>query len=253
MRQTPISYDERCRLEFTALIARVEHLFVNIDIDCPYGLPYIATFHQATFAPISERAMKLFLSAGYRRNGNCLYDMRCRSCHSCQAIRLHASTFKPNRNQKRAWSRNDDLTVEMLPLALNQENLDLCNKFLAARYPKENSSAAGYFRDFFHNNIVSSAQIQYRLDGKLVGTSIVDLGYNWLNAVYFYFDPDISKRSLGTFNILHLVDLAKEWDIEYVYLGYLIKEVASMSYKSKFRPYYLLRKDKWECINERGN
>lgn len=247
MRDTPIPYDERCRLEFQALIARVEHLFVDIDIDCPYGLPHVATFHQATFAPLSERAMKLFLAAGYRRNGNCLYNMGCRQCDSCIAIRLHASTFKVNRNQKRTWKKNEDLSIELLPLTPDIENLSLCEKFLASRYPKENNSAPGYFRDFFLNNIVQSAQVQYRIEGKLIGTSIIDIGYNWINAVYFYFDPKESKRSLGTYNILHLVDLAQQWEVEYIYLGYLINEVSAMRYKRSFKPYYIFQNRKWLC------
>lgn len=233
-------------MEFQALISRVQHLFVNIDIDCPYGLPETATFCQATFAPLSERAMELFLSAGYRRNGNCLYNMRCFGCGSCHPVRLHASTFRPNRSQKRAWKMNQDVEKELYPLTPDKENIDLCERFLRSRYPKENNTAPGYFRDFFLNNIVSSAQMQYRVDGVLLGTSIIDIGYNWLNAVYFYFAPEASKRSLGTFNIMHLVDLCREWEIEYLYLGYLIEEVSAMSYKANFKPYYVLQEDgKW--------
>jgi arginyl-tRNA--protein-N-Asp/Glu arginylyltransferase len=246
MRDSSIPYDLKCALEFRALIARVEHLFIDIDINCPYGLQKVASFHQATFAPLSERVMELFLAAGFRRNGNCLYSMRCPDCSSCTPIRLKVSTFSPNRNQKRALKKNSDLTFEILPLGPNLENLELCDRFLAARYPKENNSARGYFKDFFLNNIVSSGQIQYRLGGKLIGTTIVDMGYNWLNAVYFYFDPEESKRSLGTYNILHLLEICTEWDIEYLYLGYLINEVPAMSYKKNFRPHDILREGEWK-------
>ena len=62
MRDVTFSYDEKCRAEFVSLMARVEHLFVSIDIRCPYGLPFVARFHQATFAPLGERAMELFLT-----------------------------------------------------------------------------------------------------------------------------------------------------------------------------------------------
>jgi arginyl-tRNA--protein-N-Asp/Glu arginylyltransferase len=246
MKKTPYSYDERCRLEFEAMISRVDHLFVNIDIDCPYGLPDTATFHQATFAPLSERAMELFLAAGYRRNGNCLYNMKCGGCHCCTPIRLHPLTFMPNRNQKRAAKKNSDLLINILPLQPSAENLALCKKFLRARYPKESNSAQGYFRDFFLNNIVTSAQIQYRAGETLIGTSIIDIGYNWMNAVYFYFDPAEGKRSLGTYNILQLVDICLEWEIEYLYLGYLIENVPAMSYKGNFRPHYLLQDGIWQ-------
>lgn len=248
MREFTFTYDQKCWWEFSLLMAQVEHLFVSIDIGCPYGLPYVARFHQATFAPLGERAMELFLFAGYRRNGNCLYNMQCHECSACIPIRLHPAEFRPNRNQKRTLKKNRDVEMNILPLQYDEETLDLCDKFLKARYPKENNTAPGYYRDFFLNNIVNSAQIQYRVDNRLVGTAVIDIGRHWLNAVYFYFDPDESSRSLGTFNILKLIELCLEWEIEYLYLGYLIHAVPAMSYKSNFRPYYILSHDKWCCV-----
>lgn len=239
------TYDERCRKEFSSLLMRVEHLFVNIDIGCPYGLPHVSTFHQATFGPLSERAMELFLAAGYRRNGNCLYNMSCLTCSACIPIRLHPSEFRPNRNQKRVWAKNNDVTTALLPMKVTEEDLALCEKFLRARYPSENNSAQGYYRDFFLNNIVNSIRLQYRVDDRLVGTSVIDIGYNWMNAVYFYFDPDESPRSLGTYNVLRLVDLCREWEIEFLYLGYFIRSVPAMSYKANFHPHYLFSGQQW--------
>jgi len=240
-----LSYDEQCRREFSSLLMRVEHLFVNIDIECPYGLPYVSTFHQATFGPLSERAMELFLAAGYRRNGNCLYNMACLACSACIPIRLHPEEFRPNRNQKRAWVKNKDVTTSLLPLKVTEEDLEVCGKFLRLRYPRENITAQGYYRDFFLNSVVNSVQLQYRVEDRLVGTSIIDIGYNWMNAVYFYFDPDETHRSLGTYNILCLVDLCREWEIEFLYLGYYIHSVPAMSYKANFRPHYLLQGKEW--------
>lgn len=245
-RTMKLTYDECCRKEFSSLLMHVEHLFVNIDIGCPYGLPYVATFHQATFGPLSERAMELFLAAGYRRNGNCLYNMACAACSACIPIRLHTSRFCPNRNQKRVFTKNSDVTKSLLPLKVTDEDLALCEKFLQARYPRENNTAKGYYRDFFLNRVVNTIQLQYRVRDRLVGTSIIDIGYNWLNAVYFYFDPDESRRSLGTYNILCLVELCREWEIEYLYLGYYIRAVPAMNYKAKFRPHYLLSGNEWQ-------
>lgn len=245
MKDVTFTYDEHCWSEFSAMISRVDHLFVSIDIGCPYGMPHVATFHQATFAPLSERAMELFLFAGYRRNGNCLYNMRCADCSACVPIRLHPEEFRPNRNQTRALKKNSDVETTILPLQPDYENLDLCEKFLQKRYPRENNTARGYYRDFFLNNIVNSAQLQYRVDGRLVGTAVVDIGYNWLNGVYFYFDPEESHRSLGTLNILHMVDLCRQWEIEYLYLGYYICSVPAMSYKKNFKPHYILSQNKW--------
>lgn len=245
MRKAITLYDDVCRREFDNIYRRVKDLFISIDIGCPYGLPHRATFHQATFAPLNERAMELFLCSGYRRNGNWLYDMCCAECSACVPIRLHSQEFRPGRNQRRSLKKNRDIVVEVRPLRPDSENIELCEKFLRERYPRENNNAGGYFHDFFLNNIVNSAQVEYRIGNRLVGTSIIDIGYNWLNAVYFYFDPDESSRSLGTFNILTLVDICRQWDIEYLYLGYYIESVAAMSYKSNFTPHYLLKGGEW--------
>lgn len=245
MKDVTFTYDEQCWSEFRSMFSRVSHLFMTIDIQCPYGLPHVATFHQASFAPLSERAMELFLAAGYRRNGNSLYNMQCAQCLACIPIRLHCAEFQPNRNQKRALKKNLDIETTVLPLRPSQENLQLCEKFLRARYPRENNTARGYYRDFFLNNIVNSASLHYRVNGRLLGTSIIDIGYNWLNAVYFFFDPEESRRSLGTYNILQLIQLCREWEIEYLYLGYVIQSVSAMSYKCNFRPYYTLVQDRW--------
>ena len=129
------NYDEWCRNEFTSLHSRVGHLFIDIDIGCPYGLPYVSTFHQATFAPLSERAMELFLAAGYRRNGNCLYNMACRNCSACIPIRLHPVEFSVNRNQKRALTKNCDVQKVLVSLQPTREDYALCEKFLQSRYP----------------------------------------------------------------------------------------------------------------------
>lgn len=238
-------YDARCHQEFKEIYQNLERYFFSINIDCPYGLPYVATFHQAMFSPLTERVMELFLAAGYRRNGNYLYTMQCQDCQACIPIRLRPPLFVSNRNQKRSVKHNMDVEVELMSLGVNDENLDLCDRFLKKRYPRENNSARGYFNDFFLTSIVHAAQIEFRVAGKLIGTSIVDVGSDWINAVYFYFEPEESKRSLGTFNILTLIDLCLDWQVEYLYLGYFIEEVSAMSYKSNFNPHFLRLDEKW--------
>jgi arginine-tRNA-protein transferase len=135
--------------------------------------------------------------------------------------------------------------MSLLPLQAAEEDMELCEKFLRVRYPRENNTARGYYRDFFFNNIVNSVQLQYRIEDRLVGVSIIDIGYNWMNAVYFYFDPDESQRSLGTYNILRLVDLCRQWEIQFLYLGYYIGSVPAMSYKANFQPHYLFSGEEW--------
>lgn len=238
-------YDQSCAEEFARLQTSVERYFVEVKTDCPYDLPYIASFYQAMFGPLGDRAMELFLAAGYRRNGNCLYTMHCQECLACIPIRLQPKKFKPNRNQKRALKKNSDLEIIVQGVTLDEEHLGVCNKFLTARYSQEYHSAQGYYSGFFCNTIVDSMRLEFRLGERLLGGSIVDVGSNWMNAVYFYFDPQEAKRSLGTFNILTLIGICLEQNIDYLYLGYYIEEVSGMSYKKHFRPHELYINNQW--------
>lgn len=238
-------YDRRCAEEFSALRTRVDRYFVELNTSCPYGLPEIACFYQAMFGPLTDRAMELFLAAGYRRNGNCLYTMHCRQCSACVPIRLVTRSYKPNRSQKRTEKKNRDLDITFHPLRVEHEHLDLCRQFLEVRYPQEKNNAEGYYNGFFCNAIVNSMRIDFRHEGRLIGGSIVDLGENWMNAVYFYFDPDEKKRGLGTYNIITLVNTCLEMGIEFLYLGYYIDEVAAMNYKKNFRPCELYLGERW--------
>ena len=150
-------YDEQCAEDFARIRNKVEPYFFDLQTTCPYGLPFVATFHQAMFCPIDQRIMELFLAAGYRRNGNCLYSMRCAGCSACIPIRLDARTFSPNRNQRRVARKNSDLAISLEGLYEEEENSRLCRKFLEMRYPQKNNSAEGYYKGFFVNNIVDTS------------------------------------------------------------------------------------------------
>lgn len=238
-------YDQECTIEFTALKKRVDKYFIDVTVNCPYSLPYPATFYQGLFGPLSDRMMELFLAAGYRRNGNSLYAMHCASCNACVPIRLHPRMYRPNRNQKRVWRKNRDIDVSIGAIRPTEENMMLCDTFLQARYPNEGNTANAYYAGFFLNKITSTFELRYRLKGKLVGNAIVDIGNNWLNAVYFYFDQDEAKRSLGTYNILTLINFCLTRKINYLYLGYNIDQISSMNYKKNFKPYFIYRNSQW--------
>ena len=239
-------YDRSCANEFEQLKPRLDHYFAEMAVECPYNLPHDAVFYQALFAPISDKFMELFLASGYRRNGNCIYTMRCRDCKACIPIRLHVGEMRLNRNQRRVLKKNRDVEIEYAPIEVSRENVTLCEKFLRNRYPHKNNSGRSYYEGFFLNHIIPGMEIRYRLDGRLLGTGIVDIGTNWMNAVYFYFDPADAKRSPGVFNILTLLETCRKLDIEYLYLGYYLKEVQAMRYKDRFSPHYLLENGVWK-------
>lgn len=233
--------------EAARIKTKLEKHFTSTPSPCPYNLPGQAIYRQAGFSAIMpESIMAAFLNSGYRRNGNTLYKMTCQDCAACIPIRLKPAEFTPSRSQKRVLRRNRDITIKIAPLRLTEEKFSLGRKFLKTRYPASEGTVEEYYSNFFINSLGNTFEVQYHRDGNLVGVGIIDLGTSWLNCVYFYFDPAEKKCSLGTYNILSLIDFCRQNDIDFLYLGYWLKEVRAMAYKAAFRPHALLLDGVWQ-------
>jgi len=224
----------------------LKHFFIHMAAECPYGMATDAIYHQATFGQLSDEVMGEFLARGYRRNGNCIYNMHCRNCDLCVPIRLRTENFRPNRNQRRVWKKNQDVVVEVGPLSMSRENVALLQRFLSTRFPEGRSSAESYYSGFFITSIARCFEIRYRVDGELLGVAIVDATPGWMNAVYYFFAPDQGWRSPGILNILTLVNICQTHKIGCLYLGYWIDGRAGMGYKAAFRPHERLVDGLWQ-------
>jgi len=224
----------------------LEQYFVDISVSCPYGLDQLAVYHQAMFTSMGDETMGIFFENGYRRNGNCIYSMRCPKCKACVPIRIRPEKFVPNRNQQRVLRKNSDVSIGVAPLRMSRENIALLDKYLTIRFPQGKSTAEEYYAGFFISAISRCFEIRYRLGDKLIGVAIVDGSEKWLNAVYFYFDPEEEKRSPGTMNILNLINFCTRHNIPLFYLGYCIEQVQAMRYKASFKPHELLINGAWQ-------
>ena len=85
----------------------------------------------------------------------------------------------------------------------------------------------------------------YTVDGRIIGVGYVDAladasphgghaAEGGLSAIYFFYDPQERQRSLGTYNVLCVIDEAKRRGLPYAYLGYYVEGSSSMSYKTRF-------------------
>jgi arginyl-tRNA--protein-N-Asp/Glu arginylyltransferase len=237
------------RPEELKIDSELERYFIDVSVSCPYGLDQLAVYHQAMFTSIGDDTLEMFFDRGYRRNGNCIYSMRCPSCRACTPIRVRPEQFQPNRNQRRVKKKNSDVTAGIAPLRMYEENMALLDKYLKARFPESKSTAEEYYAGFFISAISRCFEIRYRVDDRLVGVSVVDGSERWLNAVYFYFDPDEAWRSPGIMNILNLMHFCRRNGIGQLYLGYLIRGISSMSYKAAFMPHELMLGGDWKVFS----
>ena len=179
-----------------------------------------------------------FMDAGFRRSGKLLYQPVCRGCRACVSIRVPVATFQPSKSQRRCRRRNDDLTVQVAAAAATDEKYQLYRRYVVGRHartPQEEDRES--FERFLYDSPVDTLEFQYRSrDGRLLAVGLCDASVQSLSSVYFYFDPDESRRGLGTFGALLEIDAAARMHIPYYYLGYWVDGCAAMEYKADFRP-----------------
>ena len=70
--------------------------------------------------------------------------------------------------------------------------------------------------------------------------------------VYSFFDPFEEDRSLGTYMILDHIERTRKLGLNYLYLGYWIRQCQKMSYKSQYQPLELLRDGRWRLHTSDG-
>ena len=82
-------------------------------------------------------------------------------------------------------------------------------------------------------------------DDRPIALAVTDRLENAYSAVYTFFDPEMERRSLGTYAILLQIELARDMACDWLYLGYWIHESPKMAYKARFQPHELLIDGAW--------
>lgn len=188
---------------------------------------------------------------GFRRSGAHLYRPQCLRCQACVSCRIPVTRFNATRSQRRCWKKNSDITLQLAASIQTAEHYQLYVKYIEQRhrdgdmYPPSTEQ----YNAFLTSEWGVTQYIELRLDGRLIGVSVCDQLEDGLSAVYTFYDPDEEARSLGKFAILVQIKKALEQGLDYLYLGYWIKECEKMSYKIQYRPLDLLINRRWMRLN----
>ncbi|XP_038048103.1 arginyl-tRNA--protein transferase 1-like isoform X2 [Patiria miniata] len=85
----------------------------------------------------------------------------------------------------------------------------------------------------------------FLLDGKIIAVGVLDILPNCVSSVYFYYDPDYSFLSLGTYSALRELEFLRlvhqeSPKIDHYYMGFYIHSCDKMRYKGQYHPSFLL-------------
>jgi len=179
---------------------------------------------------------------GWRRFGNMMFRPQCPACRACQSLRVNVDRFRPNRSQRRARKCNiSQVTLQIGKPAVSRQKLQLYDQYHAFQshhkgWPEHPAKDPESYCDSFVHNPFATEEWCYYLDGRLVGVGYVDSLPQSMSAIYFFYDAELRARSLGTWNVLCLLDEAAARHVPHVYMGYFVAGCPSLEYKACFAP-----------------
>lgn len=203
-------------------------------------------------AEITGELFNALAEAGFRRSGPHIYRPHCERCNACIPARIPVELFSMKRKQRRIWNRNRDIRISEVADIKGQEYFDLYCRYITERhydgdmFPPGREQYEGFLTDDFGLTRFYSFR---DADNKLLAVAVVDIMESGISAIYTFYDPAESQRSLGGYAILWQIELARSLNLPYVYLGYWIKECRKMQYKIEYRPLQLLINRKWLTLN----
>lgn len=221
----------------------------------PHACSYMEQRQAATIFVDPELTIDQSLNSklsnfGYRRSGAHMYRPDCDNCKACIACRLTVNHFQISGRHRKLWNRNKDLQVIQTEELDDSESFELYKRYINTRHKDGDMYPATreQFDAFIRTNISSTVFYKFYLQEQLVAVSVTDVLDQGLSAVYTFFEPDLPRRSLGNYAILWQLEKAREMKLQYVFLGYWIKDCAKMQYKSSFRPIEMLVEGKWLLV-----
>ena len=213
---------------------------------CPYVAGFYWTSESFFDCFLSSQSYQTAIEQGFRRSGFSYYRNACINCQACIPLRVKVQSFTPSRSQRRAWSKNQHLTIELAELkAANDEIYLLYCKYLTARQELASLTKRD-FEQIFLAGPNYTRMVKCFLNGQLIAVSWIDILPQSISSVYAIYDPDYKRRSLGIYSALVELEIAKQMGLEWYYLGYWVQQSSKMNYKSKFRPYELLQNGRWQ-------
>jgi len=234
--------------------------FLTAPSPCPY-LP--GQFERKVFTHlVGDKAMELndiLTQGGFRRSQNIAYRPACETCRACVSVRILTQQFQPTRNMKRVLKANADLIGEERGPEPSSEQYSLFREYLDARHRGGGMSDMTMldYAMMVEDSHVSTRIIEYRRrgpdsfvtgrgEGELIAVALTDEMSDGLSMVYSFYNPEMEKRSLGSFLILDHIRRAQSRGLPHVYLGYWVNGSEKMGYKIRYQPQEHLGPNGWQ-------
>ena len=215
---------------------------------CPYLTGKVEK-RIATDISNNKKIYEELSTSGFRRVENWMYRPVCDNCSACKSYRVDIQKFQITKSLKRVLKNFENFSYELVKNISTKEHFELFKKYQLERHPGGSMSDMdeNEFKSMIETSPIKTSLLEFRNKyNNLVGVVILDIDKKNLSAVYSFFDPKLNKFGLGNYMIVQCLLFGKNNQYDYLYLGYYIEEISSMSYKSRFKPGQIFNNNEWK-------
>ena len=186
-------------------------------------------------------------NVGFRRSGSHLYRPYCDGCSACVPSRVPVADFRWSRRFRRIQRANVDVKATMREAVFADQYYALYARYIEGRHSDGDMYPPNVdqFRSFLLSSWSNSAFLVLEEAGRIIGVAVTDRVPDGLSAIYTFFDPALSRRSIGVLAVLAQIEYCQHNSIPYLYLGYWVRDSPKMRYKTDYRPIELLVRKRW--------
>ena len=217
----------------------------SLNDKCSYIQDKEQTTHYKVIENCSTQNCQDLIERGFRRFGKMYFRPICEDCTECQSIKIDVENFTFSSSQKRIIKKAQHIKSYVQVPTLSQAHLDLFEKYhLHMKDKKEwtynETTAEHYYQSFVTGHNEFGYEVLYFDEDRLIGVDLIDILEDGISSIYFYYDPDYNKYSLGKLSLYNQIKFAARSNKKWIYLGYYVEDCPSLSYKSEYKPYITL-------------
>ncbi len=219
---------------------------VLYDEKCSYLEDRLQSTHYKVIDECSLEYCHLLIRQGWRRFGAMFFRPVCPHCDACESVKIDVKNYHFSKSERRIFRKNKDLRIVVTRPMLSHSHLRVHEKYHAHMEEKKGwdytpTTSQHYYSSFVQGYEDFGYEVQYFLHDQLIGVDIIDMLPDGISSTYFFYDPEFEKRSLGKLSLLYQIKIAKEENLDWIYLGYYVKDCPSLSYKGAYEPLYTLQ------------
>ena len=203
----------------------------------------------------SPEQMDALWAGGWRHFGPIFYRYReaitTGGLRHVMPLRVDVARFTPSKSQRRVLRQNGDLEVRVKRAIIDEQRQQLFDRH-KQRFPDNVPNA---LEDFLGPAPQTGPTLMMEIGGylgdRLIAASYLDVGTVGVSSIYAFFDPDESRRCLGTATLLWELILAQRTEKLWHYPGYCYTEPSGYDYKKHFGPMEWFDWNEWRGLGEK--